>query len=74
MERAFHSMKLLPVRRTAIVGIVRVVVEAIGGSMTGAETAVEEELGAEESTRAEDVVITAAAARDRGGGGGEAAR
>ena len=72
-ESAFHSMKLLPERRTAMVGITRVVEDADGGSMTGAEMAVEE-LGEVVIVRAEEVSIAAATARDRGGGGGEAAR
>jgi hypothetical protein len=67
-------MKLLQVRRAAIVGIVRVVVEEIGGSTMGAETVVEEELGAVATVRDKDVVIATAAARDHGSSGGEAAR
>jgi hypothetical protein len=73
-------MKLLLVRRTAMVGIVRVVVEVIGGSTMGAKTVVEEELGEVASVRAEDMVIAAAAAERRcarvssGGGGRRSSR
>ena len=68
-------MKLLLLRRTAIVGITSVVEVAEGGSMTGADTVMaEEELGAVDSVSSEEVFIVAAATGDRGSGGGRRSR
>ena len=73
-QRDFHSMKLLPFRRTAMGGRTDMDAVAYGGATAGPGTVaagpdrVEVRLGEEDSVSAE-VVMAAVAARRRGGGG-----